>query len=269
MASRRSIKDLVRQETQKPSESEPLETAPPEISPSETTDAQLQTPPAINQKSAQKSTSSSRTSTTRRVPTKADLEALVKQLTSDLATAHGVEQKFQEQVLELQAELDEKNQLVTHLKDEIEQVDLESKQQDAQEAALQLSQLSQANTQRVEEMEGNLQDAKDAALQISQANVRLAQEIEDLKQENATLKLNLQELSLKQLNPQKLNVQTASTPNAQLAVSKPKLPSSLATSKLKTSDSKPFVQPQILHRPQNVKAQPGDPEDFSNSTWLL
>ncbi|NJK36445.1 MAG: hypothetical protein HC825_00855 [Oscillatoriales cyanobacterium RM1_1_9] len=166
--------------------------------------------------------------------TKADLEGLVKELKADLAMALESQQAVQEQLTNLQTQLEEKDQLITNLKEGI---------------ATQTAAQEKQHHELEDKLQGRLQNAEAAALKLSQTNTELAQELTTLKQENKNSKSTSQPLS------------RPLVPMAQPLVQKP--------ASLALADSKRLMKPQIIHRPQHVNTQPGEPEDFAKSAWLL
>ncbi|MBD2485414.1 hypothetical protein [Planktothrix sp. FACHB-1365] len=93
-----------------------------------------------------------------------NLEEKIIELKTALETAQNQERSLQEKVLQLQAELDDKNQFIDRMKTEIQEADLK----------------------------GKLQKAQEAALQLSEANSKLIDELKSLKEENESLKQALQ-----------------------------------------------------------------------------
>jgi chromosome segregation ATPase len=133
---KKSLGDIVREEVQKPQQ--PIESV-----------AETQ--------ATQASSSSSR----RKNPTKADLEQMVSELKSTLEEAQDSECTLQEKVMELQAMVQDKDELITELKQNLEQV---------------------------EALKQELEEAQDTALQLSEANTKLVQELDTLKTAPTTLK---------------------------------------------------------------------------------
>ena len=79
-------------------------------------------------------------------------------------TSENQERSLQEKVLQLQAELNDKNLFIDRMKTEIQEADLK----------------------------GKLQKAQDTALQLSEVNSKLIAELKTLKQENESLKTALE-----------------------------------------------------------------------------
>ncbi len=147
--SNQSLGDMVRQEAIKVTASE------------------VETTPTENQsKSQSQETETPSSSTRRKTLTKADLEALNTELKSALETAHEHKKTLQEQVLNLQTELVDKDKKINQLQEEFEQTDLK----------------------------GKFEQATKTVLQLSEKNTQLIQEIETFKQENQALKAKLEEL---------------------------------------------------------------------------
>ena len=90
-------------------------------------------------------------------------------------TSENQERSLQEKVLQLQAELNDKNLFIDRMKTEIQEADLK----------------------------GKLQKAQDTALQLSEVNSKLIAELKTLKQENESLKTAL-EPKLQPLPPKAL-----------------------------------------------------------------
>jgi chaperonin cofactor prefoldin len=143
MMARKRLSDMVRQEAEKSS------TAEVEIVPDERVIA-VQTPAS----SAHESVDSA----------KLDLEEKIVELKMALETAQNQERSLQEKLLQLQAELEDKNQFIDRMKTEIQEADLK----------------------------GKVKKAQEAALQLSEANSKLIEELKTLKQENESLKAALQ-----------------------------------------------------------------------------
>ncbi len=128
MANKKSLGDIVREEVQKPQQ--PIESV-----------AEAQPRPA------------SPPSTRRKNPTKADLEQMILELKSTLEEAQDSECTLQEKVMELQTAVQDKDELISELKQNLEQIQaLKQQLEEAQNTALQLS---QANTHLVEELDSS------------------------------------------------------------------------------------------------------------------
>lgn len=127
MANKKSLGDIVREEVQKPQQ--PIESV-------------TESPPPPT----------SASSTRRKNPTKADLEQMISELKSTLEEAQDNECTLQEKVMELQAVLQDKDELISELKHNLEQIQL--LQQELEEAQNTALQLSEANTQLVEQLDG-------------------------------------------------------------------------------------------------------------------
>lgn len=150
---RKRLADLVRQEAQKASDSE-VTTAENESSKgTETATSSTESP------SSEKEPASEQPS-----PQQVELEETITKLKKALEKVRDNERVLQERNLELQAQLDDRNQFIHQLKDEIQKSDLK----------------------------GKLEKAQEAALQLSEANTRLIEEIKTLKEENETLKVGKQ-----------------------------------------------------------------------------
>ncbi|MGF1491770.1 MAG: hypothetical protein ACFBSC_04815 [Microcoleaceae cyanobacterium] len=268
MASRKSIKDLVRQEVEKPSELDAVEPKAPET--------EAAKPPVVTDKPSQamqKSNTSSKvvsrkTSTSRRSPTKADLEAMVKELRADLQAAMQTEETLQEQITQLKTEADEKGEAspdstpdstamaeaktvlqsqvselkselsdkekrVSSLENQVGYLTTELDTKDRLIADLKKDQASQSN------LAEKLREAEKAALKLTQKNADLVEEIELFKQQTS--------------DPQ---------PQVETETSTSQIP-------LQSSVVRVPHQPHLITRPQHATHQPENVEDFSRSTWLL
>ncbi|MDZ7952941.1 hypothetical protein [Nostoc sp. DedQUE09] len=95
------------------------------------------------------------TSTKRTSPTKADLEATVKELTSNLETSHKKEASLEQEITDLQSKLSKQKTFVSEQKSLLEQLTKE------------------------------LDETKKTALQLAEANSQLIEEINSLKQKAA------------------------------------------------------------------------------------
>ena len=149
----------------------------------------------------------------------AELEAKIAELTTKLEESHVNERALQEKLFELQGQLEEKTQFIERLKTEIKEADLK----------------------------GKLEKAQEAAFQLSEINTKLIEELKHLRQENETLKAEIQSA---QKQPEPPQPQPLATPKPQ-----------------------PQPQPQfksaLVRRPYSSSSQPNSTEDFSNNTWLL
>lgn len=121
----------------------------------------------------------------RTAPTKAELQAIVTELTASLALAHQTVESQQQQIAELQSELDIQRASVADLQSELDKqttsvTDLQKK------------------LDRAQHKKNEFEEAKKAALQLADANSKLIQEIEALNKEKKPVKQKEKELVKKQ-----------------------------------------------------------------------
>ncbi|MDF5711226.1 MAG: hypothetical protein PUP90_27025 [Nostoc sp. S4] len=146
MAKKQSLSDLLQQEAQKitsPEDDSAIEVSTPEIVQEQTTideQSSLQTPEP----------------TTRRTnPTKADLEATVKELTSNLQRSHKKEAALEQEIVDLKLNLSRQKTLASEQKTLAEQLT-----QELNETKKTALQLAEANSQLIEEMNALKQSVK-------------------------------------------------------------------------------------------------------------
>lgn len=143
--SRKNLSDLVREELQKPAEADPSS----------------QTEPQTEDNSAE--TSAART---KRL-TKADLEVMIQELQAGLKAAEAKETSLQQQIVELQQALEQRD------------------------VPAPVAEIDAAGVS--EKLKAELETAKQDALLLAEANEKLNQEIKALKQDNHELKAQLEQ----------------------------------------------------------------------------
>lgn len=179
MMVRKRLSDMVRQETEKSS------TAEVEIVPNESV--------GVTESTVSPSTSGG------------ELEDKIVELKLALEKVQNQERSLQEKVLQLQAELDQRNQFIDRLKTEIQEADLK----------------------------GKLQKAQEAALQLSEVNSKLIEELKTLKQENESFKTALKP----QVQPSPLPPKAIEKPKAHPLARRPYSSTSQPISNQDFSDS--------------------------------
>jgi len=144
MAKKQSLSDLLQQEAQKftsPEDESVIEVSAQEIAHEEATTDEESSPPIPEP-----------TTIRRTNPTKADLEATVKELTSNLEKSHQKEAALEQEIVDLKSKLSQQKTLVSEQKILAEQLTKE------------------------------LDETKKTALQLAEANSKLIEEINALKQ---------------------------------------------------------------------------------------
>jgi chromosome segregation ATPase len=144
MAKKQSLSDLLQQEAQKftsPEDESVIEVSAQEIAPEEATTDEESSPPIAEP-----------TTTRRTNPTKADLEATVNELTSNLEKSHQKEAALEQEIVDLKSKLSQQKTLVSEQKILAEQLTKE------------------------------LDETKKTALQLAEANSKLIEEINAFKQ---------------------------------------------------------------------------------------
>jgi len=144
MAKKQSLSDLLQQEAQKFTSAEDesaIEVSAEEIVQEQTTTDEESSPPTPEP-----------TTTRRANPTKADLEATVKELTNNLETSHEKQAALEQEIVDLKSKLSQQKILVSEQKT-----------------------LAEHLTQELDE-------TKKTALQLAEANSKLIEEINALKQ---------------------------------------------------------------------------------------
>lgn len=126
----------------------------------------------------------------RTAPTKAELQAIVTELTTSLALAHQTVESQQQQIAELQSELDIQRASVADLHSE-----LESQRTSVTDL--------QKKLDRAQPKKNEFEEAKKAALQLADANSKLIEEIEALKKDKEPVLIEEIEVVKKDKEPVK------------------------------------------------------------------
>ena len=111
----------------------------------------------------------------RTAPTKAELQAIVTELTTSLALAHQTVDSLQQQIVDLESELDIQKASVADLQSELHK------------QTTSVSDL-QKKLDRAQQKKNEFEEAKKAALQLADANSKLIEEIETMKKEKEPVK---------------------------------------------------------------------------------
>ncbi|BAZ66157.1 hypothetical protein NIES4106_09040 [Fischerella sp. NIES-4106] len=114
----------------------------------------------------------------RATSTKADLDTTIKQLQTSLEETRENEEKFRQQLSDLESALSEKNTAIKQL-----QSSLKETQQNQKNLQTEISDLQSALSEKdklVERLTKDLEEAKQAAVQLAQANSQLTEEINNL-----------------------------------------------------------------------------------------
>ncbi|MBN3938607.1 MAG: hypothetical protein V7L21_08280 [Nostoc sp.] len=168
MARKQSLSDLLQEEAQK-------------FTPSEGESAIEVTAEKIVEEQASSDEESSAetlepTSTKRTSPTKADLEATVKELTSNLETSHKKEVSLGQEITDLQSKLSKQKTFVSEHKTLLEQLTKEL--DETKKTALQLA---EANSQLIEEINSLKKEAEQKAEEKSKLVVKETSAIKPVK----------------------------------------------------------------------------------------
>ncbi|KOP25083.1 hypothetical protein AMR41_16825 [Hapalosiphon sp. MRB220] len=199
MATRKRVADVLQEEAHKISS--------PEIEP--VIDVAAEEVPEETNSTTEESAAKNKRAT----PTKADLEATINQLQTSLEQTRQNEEKFQQQLNELQSALSEKNTAIKQL-----QTSLKETQQNQKNLQTEISDLQLALSEKdklVERLTKDLEEAKQAAVQLAQANSQLTEEINSLnksKKEKEIPKALTYRKSYRPPTPEKLPPQVPSEP---------------------------------------------------------
>ncbi|MEH2152703.1 hypothetical protein [Nostoc sp.] len=168
MARKQSLSDLLQEEAQKftPSEGESaIEVTAEKIAEEQASDDEESLGQPLEL-----------TSTKRTSPTKADLEATVKELTSNLETSHKKEASLGQEITDLQSKLSKQKTFVSEQKSLLEQLTKEL--DETKKAALQLA---EANSQLIEEINSLKKQAEQKVEEKSKLVVKETSAIKPVK----------------------------------------------------------------------------------------
>ncbi|MEM7552795.1 MAG: hypothetical protein AAF378_01625 [Cyanobacteria bacterium P01_A01_bin.84] len=177
---------------------------------------------AVDEENTQEESSSAKTKAKPNNPTKADLEAQVKELEQSLEKASKIEDHLQQKLDNLQVSLSEKDELLTQLKSQLEPLqelgNLETTIKELKKDLLVASQHGEDLQHSIESLQSNLSDkdtlitnlkkelneAKQDAVKLAQSNSEMTEEINQLKQSK-----QLKQIPPKTPNPQSSSIRPA------------------------------------------------------------
>ncbi len=167
MTTKKRLSDLLREEAQKsPSEAEAIQEAASE--PLEPDPTLSETEP-IHETTDQPSPLNTATST-KRIPTKAELETTVSELREALNESHGKENSLRQQIADLKSDLQEQKILLQKLLAELEPTNqIKAELEQAKKVILQLLEDSSKNTQEVNTQRKEKEDSKSQKLALNKS----------------------------------------------------------------------------------------------------
>ncbi len=190
---RKRLGDLLRQEVQQdPAVPPPLADVPPATTAptaSESPDAAIAT---VMEGGATAESGLAPSRSRRGVPTKADLEATIADLTQALATSQQEADQLCAQIATLQAQLEAQSQQV-----QIQIKQLEQAQVQAQASQKEYQQERQREHQQTQQIQKELAEAKALILQLSAANTQPQAEITQLKQPPPPARVSARDIAVR------------------------------------------------------------------------